>query len=120
MRDALEQADHDLWASMLCDEDESAALKRYTAAARRASALGFAYRPAAELEAKASWQELSERMEAILDVRTPHARWGPREAAPEIMEAFLFLSCLGQLALETPQDRRKSGAVLTGAVDHQR
>lgn len=32
MRDALEQADNDLWASFLCDEDESAALKRHKGA----------------------------------------------------------------------------------------
>lgn len=72
MRDALEQADHELWAAFLCDVDHETALKRYAAMARRASALGFSYRPATELEVKATWQDLAERMEAILDVRTPH------------------------------------------------
>jgi integrase len=73
MRDALEKADHDLWAALLAGDGTDAAVKRYAAASRRAAALGFGYRPAAELAAKASWQELAERMETISDIRTPHA-----------------------------------------------
>jgi integrase len=71
-RDALEEADHDLWSAILTDQDAETALKRYVAASRRAVALGFSYRPAADIAAKAAWQEVAHRMEAIGDFRTPH------------------------------------------------
>ena len=124
MRDAFEQADHDLWASMLCDEDEPAAIKRYKAAVRRASALSFAYRPAAELEAKASWQELAERMEAILDVRTPHAvevavfggEATPSVKLSEALKVYLEDIAASQLVTKSPQQRRKWRVIPERAV----
>lgn len=72
MRDAMERADNDLWASLLCQHDADAAMKAYTAAVLRAQALGFSYRPAAELATQATFRELAERMDAIQDVRTPY------------------------------------------------
>lgn len=124
MRDALEQADHDLWASMLCDEDEPAAIKRYKAAVRRAAALNFAYRPAAELDARATWQELAERMEAILDVRTPHtvevAVLGgeptPSVKLSEALKVYLDDIAASQLVTKSPQQRRKWRVIPERAV----
>lgn len=124
MRDALEKADNDLWASILCDEEESAALKRHRAAVRRAAALGFTYRPAAELEAKASWQELAERMEAILDLRTSHAvetaalGGEPTPAIPisEALKVYIEDIAASQLVTKSAQQKRKWRVIPERAV----
>ena len=124
MRDALEQADHDLWASMLCDEDETSALNRHKAAVRRASALGFAYRPAAELAAKASWQELAERMEMILDRRTAPAvevavlggEPTPSVKLSDALKVYLEDIAASQLVTKSPQQRRKWRVIPERAV----
>lgn len=124
MRDALEKADNDLWASFLCDEEESAVLKRHKAAVRRAAALGFAYRPAAELEAKASWQELAERMEAILDTRTSHAvetavlggEPTPSVTLTEALKVYIDDIAASQLVTKSPQQRRKWRVIPERAV----
>ena len=114
-RDAFEQADHDLWASMLSGQDGQVATKRYLAAVRRASALGFSYRPAGDLEAKASWQELADRMEAILDVRTPHAvetavLGGEAQPSPplsEVLKIYLNDIAAPRLVTKSPNQQRK-------------
>lgn len=124
MRDALEKADNDLWASLLCDEEESAALKRHKAAVRRAAALGFAYRPAAELEAKASWREMAERMEAILDTRTAPTTEAvllgaePVTTVPisEALRVYIEEIASSQLVTKSPQQRRKWRVIPERAV----
>jgi integrase len=124
MRDALERADNDLWAAMLCDEEESVALKRHKAAVRRAAALGFTYRPAAEIEAKASWQELAERMEAILDERTSHAVEAavlggepvPSVTLSQALKVYVEDIAASQLVTKSPQQRRKWRVIPERAV----
>lgn len=124
MRDALEKADNDLWAAFLCDEEESAALKRHKAAIRRAAALGFAYRPAAELEAKASWREMAERMEAILDARTAHvteavvlgAEPAARVPISQALKVYIDDIASPQLVTKSPQQRRKWRVIPERAV----
>lgn len=124
MRDSLERADHDLWASMLNEEDEDAALKRYRAAVRRATALGFSYRPAAELEAKATWQELAERMEAILDGRTAQtaavALLGgepvPSVKLSEALKVYIEEIAAPELTTKSAQQKRKWRVIPERAV----
>ncbi|RDE10362.1 integrase, partial [Pelagibacterium lacus] len=124
MRDALEKADNDLWASFLCDEEESVALKRHKAAVRRAAALGFTYRPAAELEAKASWREMAERMEAIFDSRTAHATEAvvlgaePAASVPisQALKVYIEDIASSQLVTKSPQQRRKWRVIPERAV----
>ncbi|WP_404403412.1 tyrosine-type recombinase/integrase [Pelagibacterium halotolerans] len=65
MRNALERADDELWASLLLEENLDAAQARYRRAVKRAEALGFRYRTVHDLAANGSWDEISERMEAI-------------------------------------------------------
>lgn len=65
MRDTPERADDELWASLLLEEDLDAAQGRYRRAVKRAEALGFRYRTVHDLAANGSWDEISERMEAI-------------------------------------------------------
>lgn len=125
MRDALERADNDLWASMLLDEDAPAALKRYQAAVRRASALSFGYRAAADIEAKASWQELAERMEAILDTRTPHAvevavlggEPAPSVTLSQALDVYINDIAASELVTKSQQQRRKWLVIPKRAVD---
>ena len=124
MRDALERADHDLWASMLNEEDGEVALKRFRSAVRRASALGFSYRPASELEAKGSWQELAERMEAILDTRTPYVAeaavlGGASVSSVKLSEALtVYIDDIAapQLVTKSAQQRRKWRVIPERAV----
>lgn len=124
MRDALEKADNDLWASFLCDEEESVALKRHKAAVRRAAALGFTYQPAAELEAKASWREMAERMEAIFDSRTAHATEAvvlgaePAASVPisQALKVYIEDIASSQLVTKSPQQRRKWRVIPERAV----
>lgn len=125
VRDALERADHDLWASMLREEDGDAALNRYRSAVRRATALGFSYRPATELESKATWQELAERMEVILDTRTPHvtesAALGgepvPSVKLSDALKVYINEIAAPKLTRKSAQQKRKWKVVPTRAVN---
>lgn len=124
MRDALEQADHDLWGAMLAGDDADAALKRFAAASRRAAALGFRYRPAVELEAKASWQELAERMEAIDDTRTPHAveravlggETQPSVSLSQALKVYLDDVVASKMVTKSDKQRRKWRVIPERAV----
>ncbi|MDX3966107.1 MAG: integrase [Bradyrhizobium sp.] len=68
-RDILEEADNVLWASMLTDGKTDAAMAAYKVARARAEALGFAYRPNAEI-AQSSIEEIIRRFAAVSDTRT--------------------------------------------------
>lgn len=69
-RDALEQADNDYWEALLSGGDAALALARYQATKRRAEAMGFSYKPAAVI-AEDRLSSVIERIEAVMDVRTP-------------------------------------------------
>jgi hypothetical protein len=60
-RDAYEAADNQLWGAMLAGDDQVRARKIYEATVRPAEAMGFDYRPAAELPIA----DLVERARAI-------------------------------------------------------
>lgn len=69
LRNAYEQADNELWASMLDEDDIEAARKRYSAAVKRADALGYRYRTADDLAANAKWDELARRFDTAMAAR---------------------------------------------------
>ena len=70
-RDVLEAADDQHWAAMMAGKRNSGADDRHAAAVKMALALGFGYRPTAELAETASWADLAERLETIMPTDTP-------------------------------------------------
>ncbi len=76
-RDILEAADNSLWASLTAGEPAAAARARYQAAVRRAAALGFVYRPLAEILVNENLSTILDRVEAKRD----HAFDSQAEAA---------------------------------------
>lgn len=126
LRDAYEEADDDLWASMLGgDDDIDQARKRYAKAVQRAEAMGFSYRPAREIQQRASWRELSERMEAVLDAKTPptvtaavlgkHEQ--PAVSLTKALSIYLEEIAADELAGKSEQQKRKWRVVPTRAVN---
>lgn len=72
-RDLLEAADDERWGALMAGTAGSETASRYTAAVRLATALGYGYRPAAEIANEASWAELASRMERVLPDATSNA-----------------------------------------------
>lgn len=71
-RDLLEAADNELWASMMVDGETDYARQRYQAAVRRAAAIGFSYRTAADIAAEPI-ETIVRRIEAVMPPQTsPH------------------------------------------------
>lgn len=73
LRDILEAADDELWASLLGDVPRDAAHASYRLAVKRATALGFTYRLAANMPATETLDGLARRLEAILGSAAPAA-----------------------------------------------
>lgn len=89
-RDILEQADNELWASMLAEGQPSAqAVAEYRAAQLRAKAMGFAYKPAQQV-AKLPIEELVQRITAMTPNRATEAAvlGGVEEATLTVSKAF--------------------------------
>jgi integrase len=70
-RDLLEEADDQLWASLLLDRPIDPARARYQAAMRRVEALGFTYRPARTLAQSEFLDDVLARIESVTPERTP-------------------------------------------------
>lgn len=81
LRDTLEQADGELWSALLQDASAEAAESRYRAALKRAAAMGFSYRPAAEIATSEHLGNLLLRMDAIS--KSPN----PAVVAPALLGA---------------------------------
>lgn len=65
LRDAYEQSDNEFWGALLRGEGEEAAKARYKAAVARAKALGFTYRPLADIQSMETLETIFRRVEAI-------------------------------------------------------
>lgn len=68
-RDIYETADNEYWASLIMGFDGDKAKLQYSAAVKRAEAMGFSYRPASQL-ALEPIEALAGRFEALLSPRT--------------------------------------------------
>ncbi|MBB4124312.1 tyrosine-type recombinase/integrase [Martelella radicis] len=64
-RDAYEEADNALWGAYLGGDDRSNADARYRAAVARARALDFTYRPAADVMASETGDQIMFRLDAL-------------------------------------------------------
>jgi integrase len=80
-RDAFEHADNELWASYMGGQGVDAALARYRTAVKLAEAMGFSYRPAAQIADAESIEEILKRFGAI----------GGRDAPAAVINAALGL-----------------------------
>lgn len=65
LRDAYEQSDNEFWASLVKGDGTEASKARHKAAVARAKALGFAYRPVADLAATEAVEAILRRIEAV-------------------------------------------------------
>lgn len=72
-RDALEQADNELWASYLGGQGVELAMARYKAAVKLAEALGFAYRPINQIVESEPVADILQRIGAVSADDTPAA-----------------------------------------------
>lgn len=72
-RDALEAADNEFWASMLSGTETEVAQRHYTAAVKRAQALGFSYRPVADIARDEALADLKKRFDVLNFERTSPA-----------------------------------------------
>ncbi len=113
-RDAYEAADNQLWGAMLVGDDQVRARKIYEATVRRAEAMGFDYRPAAEL-AELPIGDLVERTRTIAaagrTVEQQAALLGGETPPPLVLTAVyeLYVDEIATAELRTKslQQRRK-------------
>lgn len=113
-RDLLEAADNELWASMIVDGKTDTARDRYQAAVRRAAAMGFSYRTAAEIAAEPI-ETIVSRIEAIMPQQTsPHvvaAVAGKIEKSDErvsgALELYFEEIAADELRLKSEEQRRR-------------
>jgi integrase len=125
MRDVLEAADAELWSSLLQDKPREAAAARYQSAVRRAQALGFSYRPTAELVTSASTEEVLRRIEAAISAPALHivppAVLGsvdePKTTLREAMKMFLAEIAPHEIASKSPAQRKKWTDTKSASVD---
>lgn len=114
-RDLLEAADDERWGALMAGTAGDDTSARYAAAVRLASALGYGYRPAAEIANEASWAELANRMERILpdgtSTATVQAVLGTVEAPMARFSDAFKVYCeeiyRAELAKKSPQQLRK-------------
>lgn len=113
-RDAYEAADNQLWGAMLAGDDQVRARKIYEATVRRAEAMGFDYRPAADV-AGLPIADLVERTRAIAaagrTVEQQAALLGGETPPPLVLTAVydLYVDEIATAELRTKslQQRRK-------------
>lgn len=123
-RDAYEAADNQLWGAMLAGDDQVRARKIYEAAVRRAEAMGFTYRPAAEV-AELPIEELLARTETLGDagrtVEQQTALLGGETPPPLVLtavyEIYVDEIATAELRTKSAQQRRKWINVKKRAVD---
>lgn len=123
-RDAYEIADNQLWGSMLAGDDQVRARKVYEAAIGRAQAMGFAYRPAAEV-AELPIEELLARTETIADAgRTIEQQTSllGGEAPPPLVlttvhKLYVEEIATDELRTKSEQQKRKWRNIKKRAVD---
>lgn len=72
-RDALEIADNEYWASLLSGGEAAVAQKLYSAAAKRAQAFGYSYRPVTDIARDESIADIVRRFDALNFERTQPA-----------------------------------------------
>ena len=125
VRDVLEAADADLWSALLQDAPRDAAAARYQSAVRRAQALGFSYRPAADLAASAPTDEVLRRIEAALAAPSPSlaapAALGilekPKTTIREAMATFLAEVAPHQIAGKSKGQKAKWENTKNASID---
>lgn len=123
-RDAYEAADNQLWGSMVAGDDQVRARKIYEAAVRRAEAMGFAYRPAADV-ADLPIEELLARTETIADagrtVEQQSALLGGEVPPPlvltKVYEIYVDEIATAEIRTKSVQQRRKWINVKKRGVD---
>lgn len=113
-RDAYEAADNQLWGAMLAGDDQVRARKIYEATVRRAEAMGFDYRPAAEVaelpiadlvertKAIASAGRTAEQQAALLGGETP-----PPLVLTAVYDLYVDEIATAELRTKSLQQRRK-------------
>lgn len=122
-RDALEAADDALWAGLLSGDPVELARKRYEAAASRAEALGFIYRPSHELTRV---EDVVTRLEAVADERTPvetslavlGAYDRPRVSVTAAFQIFLDEIVPSALAGKSEEQKRQWRKVVRRAINN--
>jgi len=113
-RDAYEAADNQLWGAMLAGDDQVRARKIYEATVRRAEAMGFDYRPAADV-AELPIADLVERAKAIAaagrTVEQQAALLGGETPPPLVLtavyEIYVDEIATAELRTKSLQQRRK-------------
>lgn len=114
-RDIHEKADDAYWASLTLGDSGEAAKARYKAAIARAAALGFSYRPAAEIAAAESVETILKRIESVLSEKSPRAAvdaaLGIVKGADQAMKAaleFMFDAIVpDELAGKSPDQKQR-------------
>ncbi|MEO1987419.1 MAG: tyrosine-type recombinase/integrase [Martelella sp.] len=123
-RDAYEEADNELWGAYLRDDDRSRAGARYRAAVARARALGFTYRPAADLVASETGDQIMARLDA-LSASAPKSMDAtavmgledrPRARLSEAFELYLSEIAASEIAGKSTTQRRNWTKVRRRAV----
>lgn len=123
-RDAYEAADNQLWGSMLAGDDQVRARKIYEAAVRRAEAMGFSYRAAADV-ADLPIEELLARTETIANagrtVEQQSALLGGEVPPPlvltKVYQIYVDEIATAQIRTKSVQQRRKWINVKKRGVD---
>ena len=113
-RNAYEAADNQLWGAMTAGDDISRARHIFSAAVRRAEAMGFSYQPAAVV-ADLPLDALIKRMDAIADPSVPApveaallgGKAAPPTAMTEVLRLYSTEIATGDLMGKSPQQRRK-------------
>lgn len=114
-RDILELADDERWGALLAGTMGEGAATRYAAAVRLATALGYGYRPAADIARDAPWEELAARIERVMPAETPapiiQAVLGtadePKARFSDALNIYCDEICRAELAKKSPQQLRK-------------
>lgn len=123
-RDAYEAADNHLWGSMVAGDDQTRARHLFDAAIRRAEALGFNYRSAAEI-AEGPLEDLGARVDAMMagsqEVARHAALLGGVTVPPMVLSKVYDLYegeiATDELLTKSEQQRRKWKNVKRRAVE---
>lgn len=113
-RDLLEAADNELWGSIIVDGETDDARQRYQAAVRRAAAMGFSYRTAAEIAAEPIGT-IVKRIEAIMSPQTSPQTVAavagtvekPHETVSGALDLYFSEIAADQLRLKSEEQRRR-------------
>lgn len=98
LRDVYEQADDELWASLLQGNDASEGQRRYKAAVARAKSMGFAYRPAAEIASQETLESILRCIESASMTRPIAEAVVGAITRPATAMSDAFKDCLKEIA----------------------